>query len=633
MTSSETKVSQGHDNPSGPEGIEFIEFAAFDDQEAQALTRTLEGLGFRWTARHRSKGVWLFQQGGINLIVDLEPASAARSFATMHGVSVCATAFRVADSGSAHRSALRRGAKDHSGVRGPGELEIPAVRDLSGSLIYFVDHFGPEGTIYDIDFEAEPLAKKEAGESDLLCVDHISLSVQRGSTRKWVSYYSKLFGFYEVDHNCITDPEGYVLSTVLKGPGGNVRICIDEPIDENTNCDLFLKENFGEGIQHIAFETRDLMGFLQKVDPAKVELLPIPAGYYRDLEKEGYDRSLVEELRHANVMIDTEGGGRFLHAYSRPIENRFFFEIVQRNDHGGFGRHDATARLLALQGRDEVAAHVRERPPSVPRIGTTIDYQTILIGTVGVPGSRLQTPEIMGGWLARHGANAAWLPFLVDQWELARFVDGARSLDNLTGFTVSAPLKTDILPLLDEVTERARWVAAVNAVRRQPDGRLLGDIFDGSGFLRGVEAAGVTLVDASAWIVGAGSVGRAIALSLAEAGVRHLAIQDFDEALVRKLTADLEGLFPRLSVSAGEPDPSQIDLAVNATPVGKGSDDPIPFDPSTLRDGATVAETVIFPKKTRLLRDAENHGCVICTGMEMLENQLGFFVDFMDLDA
>ncbi|MBL6945190.1 MAG: hypothetical protein ISR47_00970 [Rhodospirillales bacterium] len=630
MNGSEEKVSTGQDNPLGLTGIDFIEFASFDDRETAALTRTIESLGFRRIAKHKSKEVWLYRQGDVNLVVDLEPASTARSFATMHGVSVCATGFRVADAKFAHRSALRRGAMDHLGVRAADEADIPTIRDPAGGIISFIDRFGPD--VYDIDFPADTPAKPATDETDLLRIDHISLSVRRGNTRKWVNFFSQLFGFYEVDHNCITDPEGYVLSTVLHGPGGDIRYCLDEPMDENTNCDLFLKENFGEGVQHIAFETKDIMGFLAKHGPEKLDLLPIPAGYYRDLEKEGYDASLVDELRRANVMIDTEGGGRFLHAYSRPIENRFFFEIVQRNDHGGFGRHDVTARLLALQGREEVSAHVRQRPPSPQRYGPTIDEKTVLLGTLDVAGSRLRTPEAMGNWLSRHGVNATWLPFFVNPDDLAGFVDGARSLENLTGFTVGWPHKIELLPLLDEVTPRAQWVGAVNAVRRQPDGRLLGDIFDGPGFRRGVEAAGIDLTRASAWIAGAGSVGRAIALSLAEAGARHLTIRDFDEERARQLNDDLKSMFPELSVSVGDPDREQVDLAINATPAGKAPDDPVPFDPSRLRTDAAVAETIIFPEETRLLLEAKRHGCVVCTGMEMLENQLGFFVDFLDLD-
>ncbi len=632
MVGSEEKVSTGGDNPLGLAGIDFIEFVAFNERETAALTGTIESLGFRRTARHRTKEVWLYRQGDVNLVVDLEPASAARSFATMHGVSVWATGFRVADSEFAHRSALRRGAKDHRGVRAADEAEMPAIRDPAGGMIYFVDGFGQEGNVYDIDFVFDPQAKAESDDADILRIDHVSLSVRRGGTRKWVNFFSQLFGFYEVDHNCITDPEGYVLSTVLAGPGGDIRYCLDEPMDENTNCDLFLKENFGEGIQHIAFETKDIMGFLAKADPEKLDLLPIPASYYRDLEKEGYDAALVEKLRRANVMIDTEGGGRFLHAYSRPIENRFFFEIVQRNDHGGFGRHDVTARLLALQGREEISAHVRARPPSPQRYGTTIDENTVLLGTLDVAGSRLRTPEAMGNWLSRHGVNAAWLPFFVQPPDLSGFVDGARSLENLTGFTVGWPHKVELLPLLDEVAERAQWVGAVNAVRRQPDGTLLGDIFDGPGLRQAVQAAGIDLSLASAWIVGAGSVGRSIALSLAKAGAKHLTIQDFDDRSAQQLSADLQKLFPEISVLVGEPDPHLVDLAINATPAGKAPDDPVPFDPSRLREDAAVAETIIFPEETRLLLEAKRHGCMVCTGMEMLESQLEFFVDFMGLD-
>lgn len=632
MPSTGKSDSPRHENPLGLAGIEFVEFAAFDGGETRALADTLEALGFVKTSWHRSKDVWLYRQGDINLILDLEPDSLARSFATVHGVSVCAMAFRVNDAEAAHASVVGHGAQDYRERTGPNELLIPAVRDHSGSLIYFVDRFGQRGSIYEIDFEDAPAPSGSPGDADLHRIDHVSLSVRRGRTRKWVNYYSHLFGFYEVDFNCITDPEGYVLSTVVTCPEGDIQICINEPMDENTNSALFLKENFGEGVQHIAFETRDIMGFMEKAEQRNLETLPISSGYYHDLEKEGYDPALVDRLRRHNVMIDTEGGGRFLHAYTRPVENRFFFEVVQRDDHTGFGRHDVTARLLALQGKEEVAAHVRGRLPTVERYSSSVDNQTVLLGTIGDPISQLRTPETMGKWLAKHGLNATWLPFHVRPSELEAFTRGARSLDNLAGFSIALPHKMAVMPMLDEVTPRGKRVGAVNVVRREQDGRLIGDNMESLGFLRGLESTVIDVSGASVWLVGAGSTGRAVAFALAEAGARSLAIEDFSGERVEGLVADLGEAFAELSVVAGGPDPKRIDIAVNATPTGMAPDDPLPFDPRRLRADAAVVEVILAPEETHLLLEAKRHGCTVCPGKHMLEHQLALFAEFLGLN-
>lgn len=337
-------------DPMATDGIEFIEFATYDEADTEALVATFEALGFVMAARHRSKEVALFSQGDINLIVDRESESYAKSFAITHGMSVCAMAFRVDDAQASHAHALELGATEYTEKIGPGELRIPALRGLLGTLIYLVDVFGSRGTIYDTDFQRLPGIPPQVPGLGLTRVDHVSLSVLHGWTEEWVQYFARFFGFRERDRNRITDPRGGVLSTVVADPGGNIHICINEPLTPNTNIDLFIKRNFGSGVQHIAFETGDIFESLGAMEERGLEVLAIPSEYYDGLEKEGkLEPSLIDRLRRHNVMIDSEGGGRLLHVWTRSVKRRFFFEIVQREGHTGFGRGNVNIRLKALQ--------------------------------------------------------------------------------------------------------------------------------------------------------------------------------------------------------------------------------------------------------------------------------------------
>ena len=335
----------------GIEGIEFIEFATFDDDEFDTLVTTFESLGFVISARHRSKDVFLFRQGDINLILNRELDSYARSYAISHGMSVCAMAFRVPDARTARTLALQRGASEYTEKIGPGELRIPAVRGILGILFFFVDLHSSRGSIYETDFKRLTDIAEEIEGAGLLRIDHVSQTVLQERTREWVEYYAKLFGFEQTEYNRITDPGGSVLSTVMSNPERNVHFCINEPLDPDTDSGQFLKAFFGEGVQHVAFATDDIFATLETMEKRGLGLLPIPDVYYRELEEEGeLDAVLIERLRRFNVMYDCEGGGRFLHAWTRPVRNNaFFFEIVQRDNHTGFGRSNARVRLMALQ--------------------------------------------------------------------------------------------------------------------------------------------------------------------------------------------------------------------------------------------------------------------------------------------
>ena len=139
----------GLENPMGTDGFEFVEYAAPDPELLRSL---FTQMGFPAIAHHRRKDVTLHRQGDINFIINAEPDSFAQQFARDHGPCACAMAFRVKDASAAMDRALSLGAIRVEGDVGPMELNIPAIEGIGGSLLYFVDRYGEQGTIYDVDF-------------------------------------------------------------------------------------------------------------------------------------------------------------------------------------------------------------------------------------------------------------------------------------------------------------------------------------------------------------------------------------------------------------------------------------------------------------------------------------------------
>jgi 4-hydroxyphenylpyruvate dioxygenase len=241
-------------NPMGTDGFEFVEFTAPDPA---ALHATFAKLGFVPIARHRSKDVTLFRQGEVNFVVNAEPDSFAQAFARVHGPSACAMAFRVVDARRAWERAVSLGAKPVESRVGPMELNIPAIEGIGGSLLYFVDRFGPKGSIWDVDFvplDGHTLDERPNGVG-FTVIDHLTHNVFRGRMDVWYEFYNRLFNFREIRYFDIEGKLTGLKSRALTSPCGKIRIPLNESAGSSGRVDQieeFLKAYNGEGIQHLA---------------------------------------------------------------------------------------------------------------------------------------------------------------------------------------------------------------------------------------------------------------------------------------------------------------------------------------------------------------------------------------------
>ena len=257
-----------------------------------------------------------------------------------------------------------------------------------------------------------------------------------------------------------------------------------------------------------------------------------------------------------------------------------------------------------------------------------ISGKTTLIAHLGYPTESFKAPMIYNPWFDRKGIDAVVMPMGVKPDDYPAVLKSLAALTNLRGALVTMPHKITTLSLVDEVTPTARIAGACNAILKRPDGTLLGDQFDGAGFVRGVERKGRALKGARVLVSGAGGVGSAIAASLAGAGVAELSLFDMNTASVEALADRLREHYPQLVVKTGSKDPAGFDVVVNATPLGMKEDDPLPFDIDRIAPSTFVGEVVMKSEYTPLLRAAKEKGCAVQVGTDMLFEMIPAYLEF-----
>jgi 4-hydroxyphenylpyruvate dioxygenase len=342
-----------YDNPLGLDGFEFVEFSA---PERGVLEPAFAALGFVQIARHRSKDVWLWRQGGINFIANYEPDSPAGRFAAEHGPSVCGMGWRVRDAGKALAVAVARGAERIEVKAAAMELHLPALRGIGGSIIYLIDRYGDSPSIYDVDFVYLPGADLHPTGAGLLEIDHLTHNVYGGRMAYWASFYERIAGFREIRYFDIKGEYTGLTSRAMTAPDGRIRIPLNEEGGAGGGqIDEFLRAYNGEGIQHIAFACNDLYACWDALSALGTPFAPPPPDtYYEMLEARlpGHGEP-VEALRRRGILLDgstDEGDPRLLlQIFSQTMVGPVFFEFIQRKRDEGFGEGNFSALFKSLE--------------------------------------------------------------------------------------------------------------------------------------------------------------------------------------------------------------------------------------------------------------------------------------------
>ena len=355
------------DNPMGLMGFEFVEFAS---PTPNVLEPLFEKMGFTLVAQHRSKDVLLYRQGDINFIVNREPKSQAAYFAAEHGASACGLAFRVRDAHKAYSRALELGAQPVEIPTGPMELRLPAIKGIGGAPLYLIDRFEDGKSIYDIDFEFLPGVDRHPRGVGLKVVDHLTHNVYRGRMAFWAGFYEKLFNFREIRYFDIQGEYTGLTSKAMSAPDGMIRIPLNEESSKGSGqIEEFLMKFNGEGIQHVALLTDDLMKTVDELQMAGIPLMTAPNDiYYEMLEERLPGHGLpVGELQGRGLLLDgtTQGGQKrlLLQIFSETLLGPVFFEFIERRGDDGFGNGNFKALFESME-RDQIRRGVLAVDPA-----------------------------------------------------------------------------------------------------------------------------------------------------------------------------------------------------------------------------------------------------------------------------
>jgi 4-hydroxyphenylpyruvate dioxygenase len=323
-----------------------------------------EQMGFAAVARHRHKKVTLYRQGEINFIINAEPDSFAQRFARLHGPSICAIAFRVQDAAFAYKRALELGAWGFDSKSGPMELNIPAIKGIGDSLIYFVDRWrGKDGrggaigdiSIYDVDFISVSGAQLAPPGYGLTHIDHLTHNVHRGRMKEWAEFYERLFNFKEVRYFDIEGKLTGLKSKAMTSPCGKIRIPINESSDDKSQIAEYLDLYHGEGIQHVALATADIYATVEAMNAGGVLFQDTIEAYYDLIDKRLPNHcEKLSDLKRLRILIDgaTYQGAPnelLLQIFTQTLIGPIFFEIIQRKGDEGFGEGNFRALFESIE--------------------------------------------------------------------------------------------------------------------------------------------------------------------------------------------------------------------------------------------------------------------------------------------
>ncbi|NDE25311.1 MAG: shikimate dehydrogenase [Betaproteobacteria bacterium] len=257
-----------------------------------------------------------------------------------------------------------------------------------------------------------------------------------------------------------------------------------------------------------------------------------------------------------------------------------------------------------------------------------IDGNTELIAHIGYPTHSFKSPLIYNPYFEKEGINALVVPMGCKGEHYPAFLRSVFQLTNIRGALITMPHKVTTVGLLDEVTPTVKVAGACNAVKMDAQGRLVGDMFDGAGFVRGVQRKGFNLTGKRVMVVGTGGVGSAIAASMAAEKIAAISLFDVNKASCEALAQRLVKEYPTIQVDIGSNDPEGHDLVVNATPMGMNEGDPLPLDVSRLAPNTFVGEVVMRTEMTAFLQAAQQRGCRVQVGSDMLFEQIPAYLEY-----
>lgn len=338
-------------NPAGTDGFAFIEFTSADQSLLHSLFKQL---GFSPLSHHKEKPLTWYHQGGIYFLVNDQPYGFTEKFESVHGPSACAMGFKVQNAREAYQHAMRQGARSCKPKM--LEFQVPAIYGIGDSVLYLVDDTTRETVYEDLFYSiADVEGVQDVG---LKLIDHLTHNVYRGHMDKWARFYEKTFSFYEMRYFKIQGEHTGLLSRAMTSPCGKIKIPINESRDQSSQIEEFLNEYKGEGIQHIALTTNNIIETVSALRENGIQFMDVPDSYYDMIDERlpGHQQD-VNKLREHQILLDGYKQDNqwhlLLQIFTAPLIGPIFFEIIQRLGDEGFGEGNFQALFEAME-RDQV---------------------------------------------------------------------------------------------------------------------------------------------------------------------------------------------------------------------------------------------------------------------------------------
>ncbi|WP_323803597.1 4-hydroxyphenylpyruvate dioxygenase [Sulfitobacter litoralis] len=360
------KATISDQNPAGTDGFSFVEFA---HRDPVVLDKLFRQMGFVPVAKHKSKDITIYRQGDITYLLNAEKTGHAAEFVEEHGPCAPAMGWRVVDAQHALKRAVDLGAKEYTG---DGKaIEAPAVYGIGGSLLYFIDTYGEDGSAFHADYDWLGEVDPRPEGFGFYYLDHLTHNVIRGNMDTWYRFYADTFNFKEIRFFDIKGKQTGLTSRALTSPDGKIRIPINESADDNSQIEEYLREYKGEGIQHIAIASDDIYGGTEKIADAGLGFMPGPPATYYEMSRarvKGHQEP-IDQMQKRGILIDGEGvvgGGEtrvLLQIFSKTVIGPIFFEFIQRKGDDGFGEGNFRALFESIE-EDQVRRGVLQAAPA-----------------------------------------------------------------------------------------------------------------------------------------------------------------------------------------------------------------------------------------------------------------------------
>lgn len=334
-------------NPVGLDGIEFIEFTAAQPRHLASL---FTALGLVNTRSQERRDIKLYEHNEVRFMLNCRMNSFARSFYDVHGSGISAMGWRVKSAPAALAAAVKNGARQvaRSDYRLDGK-DVPAIEGIGGSLIYFIDAYQDKRLYQRLGFENED-STKVLHDTGFVTIDHLTNNVYQGKLQEWSDFYQRIFGFSEIRYFDIRGEQTGLKSFALRSPCGKFCIPINEGTEEKSQINEFLDEYKGEGVQHIALLTENILDTLRKLQSSSIKMLEMYSEYYDDVfERVPNVREDHAELKNFNVLVDGDEKGYLLQIFTKNVIGPIFFEIIQRENNFSFGEGNFGALFRAIE--------------------------------------------------------------------------------------------------------------------------------------------------------------------------------------------------------------------------------------------------------------------------------------------